>query len=185
DDLDEALDKAVRPAAVVAREPAEGEAEQEADADSDKPDGKRNAGTIDDTGKHVAAEPIRALQKQRASHRRANQMEPPFDQAPKSILVTEAEKSQPLDPCGIGRVDPAQRLHVQPGVEAVDERPDEAPVVEEVDGLRRRVEEIRVPRAKVIGCEYFGNEDRRIQQGKEDARDDGKAVALELPPHQP
>src|SRR5208282_4480444 len=120
--------------------------EHEADGDADEPDGERDAGTIDDAREHVAPEAVGAEEEERAALGRTDEVEAPLDQAPEAVGVAQAEEAEALDLGRIGGIDPAQGLHVEAGIDAVDEGPDEAAVVEEMHGLGRGVEEVRIAR---------------------------------------
>jgi hypothetical protein len=69
-----------------------------------------------------------------------------FEQAPHFVGVGEAEKPQPLLVIQIGRVFPAQILHVEPIIEGIDERSDEPALVEQMHGLGWGINGIGVAR---------------------------------------
>src|SRR5258707_13280980 len=135
DDLDQALDQNVDPAPVIAGDAADDDAEGEADGDADEADGERDARAVEDAREHVAAEPVGAEQEELAVLGRADEMDVALDQPPEEIAVAVAEEAQLLHLGGIGGVDALQVLHVEVVVVAIDERPDEAALVEEMERL--------------------------------------------------
>ncbi len=119
-----------------------------------------------------------------AALRRAEQVnDPPASRPTVPIGVAEAEEAQRLDLREIRRVDALQRFHVEAVVVAVDEGPDEAPVLEEMDVLRRREDEIVVPAVEPIGRQELADQDRGVKHHQHHAGDDSEPVALQLPPH--
>src|SRR5882724_5737311 len=96
DDLDQALDQDVDPAAVIAGDAADDDAEGEADGDADEADGERDARAVEDAREHVAAEPVGAEQEERAAVGRAGKMEVALDETPEPIAVGVAEEADGL-----------------------------------------------------------------------------------------
>src|SRR5690606_35265542 len=74
------------------------------------------------------------------------------------------------------------RLQVQLERIAVDERPDELAVPEQMDPLRRRVDMARVPGVERIWGQELADQDRQVEDGEHASGDHGQAVALQLPP---
>src|SRR5262245_11201865 len=56
--------------------------------------------------------------------------------------------------------------------------------MEEPDSLRWRVDGIDVARGEVVRRQELAKHDHEIENGEDDARDEGKPVALEFPPHE-
>ena len=82
-------------------------------------------------------------------------------------------------------IGPAQRLHVELVVERIDERSDEAALVEQMDGLRRGEDEVSVPRIQLVGRQELDEEDRGVADGEKGEADDGDLVPQKPPPDQP
>ncbi len=184
DDLDDALDDQIERAAIIAGEAADDDAQRERDGDADEADRQRNPRAVNHAREHVAAKPVGAEQEQRAAFGRAEQMPVGFEQPPEHVRVPATKEADRLHPRAILRIGPAQRVHVELVFRAVDERSDELTLVEEVDALRRRADEINVSRLVVVGRQELADQDRRVQDQQENARGQRKPVALELPPHQ-
>src|SRR5260370_10357035 len=124
-----------------------------------------------------------AEHEERAVLGRAGEMEIALEEAPERVAVAVAEKADGLRLAGILGVDAPQIAHVEVIIVAVDEGPDELPVMKQMDALRRREDEIGVARLVVVGRQDLAHRDRQIH-GKEDgAGQHGDAVALQLPPH--
>src|SRR5258707_11932925 len=142
DDLDQALDQDVDPAAVIAGDAADDDAQGEADGDADEPDGQRDARAVEDAREQIAAEPVGAEQKERAALGRAGEMAIAVEEAPERIAIAVAEEADRLRLAGVFGIDAAQIAHVEMIIVAVDEGPDELPVMKQMDRLRRREDEI-------------------------------------------
>ncbi len=63
---------------------------------------------------------------------RADEMNVAVDEAPEAVAIAVAEEAQRLRRVAVLDVDALQVLHVEVVVEAVDERPDELALVEEM-----------------------------------------------------
>ena len=144
-----------------------------------------DARPVDDPRQHVPAQPVGAQKEHRAALGRADQMQVRLDQPPELVLVAPAEEAQPLHVLAVVGVDAPQRLHVQLHRPAIDERPDEAAVVEQPHPLRRLVDMVDVARVQVVGRQELADQRGRIHEDQEDARDHRDPVAAEPPPHQP
>src|SRR5712671_4673062 len=91
DDLDEALDQDVGPAAVIAGNAADQDAEREADDDAEQSDGQRDPRPVADARQQLAAEAVGAEQEQLAARRGAGEVEVAVDRAPKFVGVAAAD----------------------------------------------------------------------------------------------
>src|SRR5260221_2393996 len=151
DDLDQALDQDIDPAAVIAGDAADDDAEGEADGDADEADGQRDARAVEDAREQVAAEPVGAEHEERAVLGPAGAMEIVLAEAPEPVAVAVAEKADRLRLAGILGIDAPQIAHVEGIVVAVDEGTDELPVMKQMDGLRRREDEIGMARLIGVG----------------------------------
>src|SRR5689334_20846805 len=96
EDLGDALDHEIDPAAVIAREPPQDQRQREGERDADDADGERDARGIDDAAQHVAAEPVGSQQEEGAALGRTDEMKRAFDQAPELVRLATAEKAQLL-----------------------------------------------------------------------------------------
>ena len=76
--------------------------------------------------------------------------------------IAAAEEADREDLVGVDRVDPLQIVHVELVARAVDERPDELAVLEEMHPLRRHVDEVDMALAERKGGQELGDEDREI-----------------------
>ena len=159
----------VEQAAVIAGEPADDDAEHEADGDADQADGERDARAVDDARQHVAAEPVGAEQEELAALGRADEVEVAFEQPPELVAVAAAEEADRLHVVRVVGVFALQRVHVELHGAAVDERPDEAALMEEMDALRRRVDEVDVARVQIVGRQELADQDHDVEHGEEDA----------------
>src|SRR5579875_1002818 len=175
DDFDQPLDQDVGPAAVIPRDAADQHRQREADGDPQQSDGQRDPRPVDDPRQHVPAEPVGAEQKQLSAARRAEKVHVAAQQAPEAIAVAMAEKPDRFPLFRVRRVDPLEPIHVEPVIVALDIGPYEPTVVEDMNGLRRRVNEIDIARIDPVRGEELAEQDR--------ARQHGKAVAAQLPPH--
>src|SRR3546814_1356715 len=84
--------------------------------------------------------------------------------APERIAVATAEEAQRLHLVGIGRILARQVLHVELVVVAVDEGADELPVVEQVQGLRRRVDVADVAAVQIVGRQEFARSEEHTSE---------------------
>ena len=181
--LDRALGGIVDPAAVIARQTADHHAEDKADQDAEQTDGQRNPRTVDDAGQHVAPQPIGAEQEQRAARRGTEQMDIALPEAPEFVGIAAAEEADLLDLGRVRRVFALEVFHVEPVVVAVDERPDKPPLMEQVDALRRRIDEIGIAGVQPVGRDDLRYQNRQIHQDQHDARGDRHLVPPQPPPH--
>ncbi len=101
DDLGNALDDTVDPAAVIAGEPAQYEREREGERDADDADSERYARRIDDATEHVASQPVGAQPEEGPVLRWADEVEAAFDQAPELVALAQTEEAELLR---LGRV---------------------------------------------------------------------------------
>ncbi len=116
--------------------------------------------------------------------RRADEMERARHQAPELVGIALAEEAQLLRLAGVLGIDTLQRVGVALHLEPVDERAEEAALVEKMDALRRREDVLHVARLQIVGRDPFADHRREIHQRQEDRRDHGRPVAAEAPPHQ-
>ena len=105
--------------------------------------------------------------------------------APETVRIAAAEEAQFLHVLRIVGIFALQVVHVELHRPAIDERSDELPVMEELDLLRRRIDELDIARSEIVWRQELAEEDHEIENGEHDARNEGKPVALELPPHEP
>ena len=91
------------------------------------------------------------------------------EQAPELVWVAAAEEADRLHVGRVVGVVALQRVHVEPHGAAVDERPDEAALVEEMHALRRRVDEVDVARVQIVGRQELADQDHAVEHGEEDA----------------
>ncbi|MND33130.1 hypothetical protein D3C80_237150 [compost metagenome] len=89
------------------------------------------------------------------------------NEAPEFVGIALAEEAEPLHLVGIVGVDAPQVLHVQRHLLAVDEWPDERPVMKQMHRLRRRIDVIHVARVEIIRRKKLGDDDRQIAEQQE------------------
>ena len=186
-DLDHPLDDVVDPAAEIAGDAAEEEPEGERHGDADEPDGERDARAVDDAREQVAPEPVGA-ERGTWCRRSAGSTRCTFSRttAPEVVGVAAAEEADRLRlPCGPDDVVALEGLEVEGELVRIDERPDEAPFVEQVQALRRRVQEVAVPLGLVVGRDHLDERHHQVEGEQQERGGDGDLVAPELPPHQP
>ena len=142
----------IEEAAVIAGDAADDDADHVAQRDADQADGERDARAVDEPREHVAPEPVGAEQEHRARPPAGrSDGNRPLNRSQKLYSLAGAEEADRLRLGAVGRVFPLQRVHVELEVERIDERPDEAPLVEEMHRLRRRVDEAGVAAVQVVG----------------------------------
>src|SRR3546814_9781819 len=76
-------------------------------------------------------------------------------QAPEVIGIAAAEKAQRLHLARVRRVFPLQGFDIHLEAIAVDEGPDETALVEQMDGVRWRIDGARIAGLQVIGRDHF------------------------------
>ena len=150
-----------------------------------RPDGERDAAAVEHAREQVAAQAVRAPEEHGAALGRADQVQVALPLTPEPVLVAAAEETQRLRLRRIGLVDPFEGLHVEPVAVAQHVRADEPPLVEQVDRLRRRVDELGVARGRGVGRQELDDDDGAIEQQQDRGRDHGQMMLPELPPHQP
>ena len=133
---------------------------------------------------HIPPQAVRAEQKQRGALRRAHEVERRAEEPPEFVGIARAEEAERIGLRRVFGVLPLQRLHVELLDQRVDEGPDESALVHPVHALRRRIDEVGVPRMEVVRHQNLGHERRSVHEQEDDPGNDGHAVALELPPHQ-
>ena len=140
---------------------------------------------VDHAREHVAPEPVGAEEEERAPVLDAHQVEARLELPPEPVGVARAQEPQPVAALRILAVLPLEVLHVEPVVQAVHERADELPVVEEPHRLGRRVDEVAVARVQVVGGDDLAHQHREVQQGEHRPGGHREVVAPEPPPHHP
>src|SRR3990170_2811519 len=108
-----------------------------------------------------------------------------FNQAPEPVTVALAEETDPLNIILFFDVVPLERVHIQRHLAAIDERPDELAVVEQVHPLRRRIDVVHVACVQIVGRQELADQYPEIKRCQEYAGYNGKPVLSEFPPHQP
>ena len=198
DELDDALDQHVDYAAVEAGDAAEDDTKDEAERDTDQADRKRDAGSVDDAGEHVAAELIGAEQKYGGEGRLCGLPGRGVVYRFADAEEVAAVRNDPPELIGIS-FDPEAdgvahgfvnlELHAQ-GVgvaglgEAINERcPLELAVVEEMEPLRRRVGEGDLVGFGIVGGQKLGEDSDQVEEDNDDTARDGHLVLDEAPPH--
>src|SRR3984893_3344339 len=184
DDLDAALDQDVGPAAVIAGDAADHDAEGKADDDAEQPDRERDPRAVDDARQQIPAEPVGAEQEHLTALRRAHQVEIAVDPAPEFVRVAVAQEADRLVLLRVRRVDPAQIGHVEAVVVARDIGQGEVAMAEDVDALRRRIDEVGMPAVEAVGREKFAEQDGRVKHQQQHARGQRDPVPAKPPPHQ-
>src|SRR3546814_18532225 len=97
----------------------------------------------------------------------AHQMEAAGYEPPETVGIAEAEETDRLHLRLVLDIDPLHRPHVERPAVAVDERADDAALVEEVHLLRRCVEVVDFARLLVVGCENLAHREEERGVGKE------------------
>ncbi len=138
-----------------------------ADGHADQADSERDPRAINDARQHIAAEPVGAEQKQLAALRRADQVEIARDEAPVIVLVAVAKEPDRLVLGWVRRVDPPEIGHVEMVAVAVDERPGGAAVIEHMQALRRRVDEVGMAAVERIGREHLAEHDDHVKSDQQ------------------
>ena len=108
-----------------------------------------------------------------------------FEQTPPTIRIAVAEEAELFDRAGVRSRIRAAASPCSSCSEPINERSDEAAIVEQVARLRRGEDEIGMPAVQVVGCEELADQDRRVEHGQHGAGDHGEAMAAKLPPHHP
>ena len=158
-DLDDALDDQIEDAAVIAGEPADDDAEHEADGDAEQADGQRDARAVDDARQHVAPEPVGAEQEQLAALGRADEMEVRSRPGPRTCRHRRGRRSGSAATLfGLSVYSRFSVSMLSVIVAAIDEGPDEAALVEQMDRLRRRMDEVDVARVQIVGRQELDDE---------------------------
>ena len=124
-------------------------------------------------------------EKQRGPLRRTHEVERRVEEAPELVGVARAQEAERIRLRSVFGVVPPQRLHVELLDQRIDEGADESALVNPVHALRRRIDEVGVPRMEVVRHQHLGHERRPVHEQKDDSGSDRHAVALELPPHEP
>jgi hypothetical protein len=105
--------------------------------------------------------------------------------APELVRIAPAEEADRLRVRAVDHVVALEGVRVEGERVRIDERPDEAPLVEEMRRLRRRIEEIAVPLGLAVGRDQLDERHHEVEGEQQDGGGDGYLVAPELPPHEP
>ena len=181
--LDDALDQVVGEAAEVARDAAQGESDHEAEQDTDQADGDRDAGAVDHPREQVAAEAVGAEDEER-SVLGAEQVQVGTEQVPQLVVDPAHEQADDVLLLRVFVVLPAQRLAVAGAVQAVDERPLQALLVNEEVHLGGRYEQVFGVGGGGVRRDELGADGDQVEQPQDDDRRQRQPVLLELPPHE-
>ena len=176
DDLDSTLDQDVGPPAVIAGNPADQNTKCKADSHAEKPDGERNARSVDHSRQQIAAQPIGPAQKKLPADGRAHQVQITWKQSPEAILAAVADKADRL-PRAIVGIDAFEGVHIEPVIVAINKRGDQFALVEDPDSLWRSIDEISITDVQAIWSEDFANQSRCVHDQKDRTGHNGDRVA--------